>query len=130
MSPRRDEFEGLRPRAGDAERRMLATLELLRRALGGRPGEEGVRCGSEMCLGELGVGDRGSWVFAAAACSDRRFREFVRRFASLFVDWRGGGRCALSPESYAAGPWLCILAASSRDARVKAVAPWAVVMVD
>ena len=96
-SPRMEEFEGFRPSAGDAERLMLATLGLLRKALAENAGDDGVRCGAEIFLGEFGLGDGGSWVLAAAACSDRRLSEFVSRFASLFVDWRGGlspGGCA------------------------------------
>jgi hypothetical protein len=47
MSPRRDEVDDFLPIAGEEDRCRLTVLELRRKELGARPGEEGVRRDSE-----------------------------------------------------------------------------------
>lgn len=114
ISPRREELDDLRPRAGDEERFTLATLGLRRGELDGNPGDDGTLCSSDGRRGELRAGDCGSGV-CAAVCSDRRLRECVRRFASLFVDCRGALGAPLL-VSGAECPLLCILAVGGRSA--------------
>lgn len=115
ISPRRDELDDFLTSAGDAARFKLATLELRRTELGGKPGDEGIRGGSEEILGEFRLGDCGSGVFAAV-CSERRFSECERRCASLFVDCRAAFG-VLSLAACAGGCCeVCISAVASRGA--------------
>lgn len=134
VSPRRDVVEDFLPNAGEDERLRLATLGLRRTATElegrrvGKPGDEGMRCRSDRALGELGPGDCGSDEITAAvwlwefAWRERRFNEWDRRLASLFVDCRGaafgapslgggvaeGGRCGLCILSDSvAAPCVC-----------------------
>lgn len=64
-SPRREVVEDFLTRAGDDDRFMLMTLELRRRLLAGKLGEEGVRRSSAGFLGDRRPGDNGSGVAAA-----------------------------------------------------------------
>lgn len=112
ISARSDELEPFRPNAGEDERLKLAALGLRRSELGAKPGEDGNLWECEGSRGEFGPGDGGGGVFAAA-WRERRFNEFVRRLASLFVD----GREALGAPLLRPGPdsdSLCILAVLSR----------------
>lgn len=117
ISPRRDEVEDFLPSAGELERFKLTLLELLRNEFGGKPGDEGMRCNSEGLRGDLRPGDCGSGVFAAVL-SERRFREWDRRLASLFVD----GRADLGEPLPGAGAgcgWFCMSAVYSRAMRAR-----------
>lgn len=118
MSPRSEVLDDFLPSAGEADRCKLTTLELRRKESGGKAGEEGLWRGSEGCLGECTLGDRGSGAFAAA-WSDRRFSDFERRLASLFVDGLAArgvpGLPSLELDEWS-GEWFCMLAGSSRRA--------------
>ena len=122
ISPRSEELDDLRPRAGEDERFRLATLGLRRGELDRTPGDDGTLCSSDGRRGELRAGDCGSGVFAAV-CSDRRLSEWERRFASLFVDCRAALGAPLLASGGAAYPLLCMLAVRPawRRARVCAV---------
>lgn len=98
-SPRREELDDLRTRAGEEERLRLATLGLRRTVLAWKLGDEGVRRGSMALFGECKPGDGGRAVFVAA-CSERRLSGCCRRFASLFV-WR----LARGVPGALGGPW-------------------------
>lgn len=112
-SPRREDVDDFRPRAG-VEERKLATLGLRCSVVAAlKLGVEGVRRG---CLGEFSAGDGGSGeLVAVGACSERRFSGCEGSVASLFVDRAGRG----APEPAAAGldcRWFCILALGGRVA--------------
>lgn len=62
ISPRREEVDDFLAREGDEGRPMLITLELRRRGLRERPGDEGILSGFP--LGDLTEGDCGSGVLA------------------------------------------------------------------
>jgi hypothetical protein len=77
-------------------------------------GDEGVLYRSDVFRGELTLGDCGSGVFAAT-WSERRFKEFGNRFASLFVDCRAAlGAASLGPG--AENGCFCMLAVKGRKA--------------
>jgi hypothetical protein len=111
-SPRREEVDDLRPKAG-VEERKLATLGLRWTAFALKLGVEGVRRRSAELRGEFRAGDCGSGVFEAE-CRDRRLRGCERGFASLFVC-----RAPRGVPGLAAGldrGEFCILAQYARDA--------------
>jgi hypothetical protein len=111
-SPRSEEVEDLRPKAGVVERK-LATLGLRWIALALRLGVEGVRRSSAELLDEFSVGDCGSGVLVAV-CRESRLRGCERRFASLFVCRAPRGVPGLAAGLDRCG--FCILALYGRDA--------------
>jgi hypothetical protein len=111
-SPRSEEVEDFRPKAGVVERK-LATLGLRWMALALKLGVEGVRRISAELRGEFSAGDCGSGVLEAV-CRESRLRGCEREFASLFVC-----RSPRGVPGLAAGldrGEFCILAVYARDA--------------